>query len=122
MVNAATGAVAVLTRSDNRVFTDPEAADLAVGIMREVAAVGRAEGVELAEDLPDRVLEGLRRRALTHMSSIVVDRLRGDPTEWAERNLVVVQLAVRHGIDVPLNQLTTTLLRLGEPGAPGQRG
>jgi 2-dehydropantoate 2-reductase len=122
MMNTATGAVAVLARRDNRVFHDAEAGVLALAIMEEVAAVARAEGAVMADDLPARALVVLREGASDHMSSIVVDRLAGRATEWRERNLVVVELARHHGIDVPVNRLTTTLLRLGEPGAAGDRG
>ncbi len=121
MMNAATGAIAVPTRRDNRVFSDPEAADLALGIMEEVAAVARAEGAALADDVPRRALAALQGSASGHVSSIVADRIAGRPTEWAERNLVVVERARRHGIGVPLIELTTTLLRLGEPGGEGDR-
>lgn len=122
MINTATGAVAVLARRDNRVFDDPEAAELAIEIMTEVANVGRAEGAELDDDLPARIVEGLRKTARHHMSSIVADRLNGRPTEWRIRNRIVVERAAQHGIAVPVNEVLTTLLRLGEPGAVGERG
>lgn len=121
MINAATGAVAAVARTDNGVFLDPEAAELAIALMGEVAEVGRAEGASLASDLPQRMLDVLRERAIDHMSSIVVDRLAGRPTEWRERNQVVVERAGLHGIDVPITRLTALMLRLGEPGGPGHR-
>lgn len=120
LTNAANGAVGVLTRRDNRIFDDPEAAELSLTLMRETAAVGRAEGARLPDDLPERLQSIVRARAGAHASSIVVDRLNGLPTEWRERNDVVVRLAERHGIDVPVSRLVTTLIRLGEPGTPGE--
>lgn len=117
VLNAASGGVCTLTRTDNLVFHDPEARRLAVAIMHEVAAVGRAEGAELAVDLPDRIIDGMLERASGHKASIVVDRIAGRPTEWQVRNEAVVQIAERHGIDVPLNRMVTTLIRLGEPPA-----
>ncbi|MEL7209355.1 MAG: 2-dehydropantoate 2-reductase [Actinomycetota bacterium] len=115
MTNAAMGGIGVLTRRDNRVFHDEEARELALGIMEEVAAVGRAEGADLGPDLADRLLEIVMARAGEHVSSIVADRLADRPTEWRDRNEVVVRLADAHGIDVPLSRVVTTLLRLGEP-------
>ena len=50
-----------------------------------------------------------------HYPSITQDRMAGLPTEWRARNEVVVRLARRHDIAVPLNEALTTLLRLGEP-------
>ena len=118
VLNAASGGLCTLTRPDNLVFLDEEARALAVEVMREVVAVGRAEGAALDDDLPDRIVEGLLARAGGHMASIVVDRIAGQPTEWQIRNEVVGRIAARHGIDVPLNRMLTTLIRLGEPPAP----
>ena len=115
MLNAASGGVCTLTRTSNLVFQDAEARTIATDVMREVAAVGRAEGAVLPEDLPDRVIEGMQQRASGHMASIVVDRINGQPTEWDIRNAGVARFAERHGIDVPLNRLLTALIRLGEP-------
>jgi ketopantoate reductase len=41
--------------------------------------------------------------------------LAGRPTEWQARNEVVLRLAAKHGIDVPLNDLACHLIRAGEP-------
>jgi 2-dehydropantoate 2-reductase len=113
--NCAGGAVTTLARRSNRVLADPDAADLCRRLMVEAASVGRAEGAALPADIADRVLEGIRASAADHHSSIVVDRLAGRSTEWRVRNEVVVRKAAEHGIDVPLSQALTTLLRLGEP-------
>ena len=117
MLNAASGGVCTLTRTDNLVFQDADARAIAVEVMREVAAVGRAEGADVADDLPERVIDGLLSRASGHMASIVVERINGQPTEWDIRNAVVGRIAEHHGIDVPLNRMLTTLIRLGEPEA-----
>ncbi|MFM9865839.1 MAG: ketopantoate reductase C-terminal domain-containing protein [Micropepsaceae bacterium] len=49
------------------------------------------------------------------MGSIVVDRLNGRATEWVARNEVVLRLAAKHGIAVPLNEVVCNLIRAGEP-------
>jgi 2-dehydropantoate 2-reductase len=119
MTNAAMGAIGVLTRRDNRVFADRAAADLTLGLMEETAAVGRAEGADLPPGRAAELLALVMDRAGAHTSSIVVDRAAGRPTEWRDRNDVVVRRADEHGIDVPLSRLVTTLLRLGEPERTG---
>ncbi len=119
--NSAGGAVTTLARASNRLLAeDPDAADLVLALMDEAAAVGRAEGATLPDDIGQRILDGVRALAGGHTSSIVVDRVEGRATEWRERNEVIVRLAARHGIDVPLNRAVTTLLRAGEPDAPGR--
>ncbi|MEM7094395.1 MAG: 2-dehydropantoate 2-reductase [Actinomycetota bacterium] len=117
VLNAASGGLCVLTRTDNTVFADPAAQALARSLMAEVIQVGRAEGAHLPDDLPDRIFEGLTRHANGHMASIVVDRIEGHATEWQARNAVIGRIAERHGIDVPINRMLTDLIRLGEPEA-----
>lgn len=115
VVNAASGIVGVLSRRDNGVYADDGARELLIALMREVAAVGRAEGADLPDELVPLIAEGVRQRAGNHLNSITADRLAGRPTEWQARNEVVLRLAERHGIDVPLNRMGTALIRLGEP-------
>jgi 2-dehydropantoate 2-reductase len=81
----------------------------------EVAAVARAEGAKLPDDIGERLYAMMSRGPHLHMGSIVVDRLNGRPTEWVARNEVVLRLAAKHGIPVPLNDLVCNLIRAGEP-------
>ena len=115
MMNAAMGGVGTLTSTDNRVFDDDEARDLAIALMHEVAAVARAEGAHIAEGDPEKILDVVRKNASGHAASIVVDRRAGRPTEWQVRNAAIGRIGRTHGIATPLNDLVTTLIRLGEP-------
>ncbi|MDH4145920.1 MAG: 2-dehydropantoate 2-reductase [Acidimicrobiia bacterium] len=115
MMNAAVGAVTVLTRRSLDVLDDPDAAAIAARIMEEVAEVARAEGVDIPAGLGTSMVASAVGTARGHTSSIAVDRLAGRPTEWRARNEVVVRLADRHGLEVPVSRLLTPLLRLGEP-------
>ena len=117
MMNASLGGVGALTRRDNRVFSDDEARALGEALMEEVAAVGRAEGADIPADLPTQMIDRVQAAAGGHASSIVVDRRNGNPTEWEVRNAAVGRIGRRHGIATPLNDLITTLIRLGEPEA-----
>ncbi len=118
MFNAAGGGLCVIAGSDDGLFgRDAEAYSIATGLMEEVAAVGRAEGANLPPELPGQMMAAMSERASGHVSSITVDRLEGRPTEWDARNGVVVRLARKHGIEVPMNRVLTTLIRLGEPSA-----
>lgn len=115
MMNAAMGGIGALTQRDNRVFSDPEARVLCESLMEEVAAVGRAEGARIPAELPAQMVDRVQRAAGGHASSIVVDRRNANPTEWEVRNAAVGRIGRRHGIPTPLNDLITTLIRLGEP-------
>ena len=117
VLNAASGAIGVLTRRGNTVLKDEGIARNFLALAAEVAAVGRAEGATLPPDIGDRLLMVLTHGVSSHTSSIVVDRLNGVATEWQARSEVVVRLAAKHGIDVPLNDLACNLIRASEPAS-----
>ncbi len=114
-INSSLGVLGVLTGAPNGSIADPDARWLFRSLVDEVAMVAAAEGVDLPADLADRLYTRIVDGAPDHRSSIAVDRAAGRPTEWRARNQVVVDLAERHGIAVPLNRAGTTLIRLGEP-------
>lgn len=115
MMNAAVGGLGVLTGRPGRdLCRDPALADLLLQLMNEAAAVARAEGADIPADRAQQMVTAMADGG-AHVSSIVVDRLAGLPTEWDARNAVIERLADRHGIDVPLNRWISALIRLGEP-------
>jgi 2-dehydropantoate 2-reductase len=115
VLNAVGGGIGVLTRKGNEVLQDEGIARLYRALAAEVAAVARAEGAKLPEDIGERLYAMISRGPHLHTPSIVVDRLNGQPTEWVARNEVVLRLAAKHGIAVPLNDLVCNLIRAGEP-------
>lgn len=117
LLNAAGGAIGVLTRRGNDVLADPGIGHVYKALAAEVIAVGRAEGAKLADDLGDRLWSAMSKGPHLHAPSIVVDRLAGRATEWQARNEVIVRLAAKHGIAVPLNDLVCNLIRAGEPAS-----
>jgi 2-dehydropantoate 2-reductase len=115
VLNATGGAIGVLTRRGNDVFADEGIARVYRALAAEVIAVGRAEGAKLPDDLAERLLSMFAKGPHLHTPSIVSDRLAGRATEWRARNEVVVRLAAKHRIAVPLNDLVCNLIRAGEP-------
>ncbi len=115
VLNAVGGGIGVLTRRGNEILQDEGIARLYRALAAEVAAVARAEGAMLPEDIGERLYAMISRGPHLHTPSIVVDRLSGRPTEWVARNEVVLRLAAKHGIAVPLNDLVCNLIRAGEP-------
>lgn len=115
VLNAASGGIGVLTRRGNDVLADPEIATLFKALADEVVAVARAEGANLPQGLGERLLAYLTQGSNGHLSSIVVDRINGHPTEWQARNEVVLRRAAKHGIAVPLNHVVCHLIKAGEP-------
>ncbi len=117
LVNASSGVLGVLCGRGLGVAHDPEARAVLVALMTEAAEVARAEGAEFGPDIAEELASVIGSSTGDHLPSIAQDRRDGLVSEWRERNEIIVRLAERHGIEVPLNRLTTTLIRLGEPGA-----
>ena len=115
LMNAPSGAMSVLARRGPEIYADIEAQELLHALMQETLAVAQAEGAEIDPAMPEKLLTYFVGNAGGHTTSIALDRMADRPTEWRERNAIVVERARRHGIDVPLTQAFVTLMRLGEP-------
>ena len=110
-LNAA-GVISALVDQPARVMQREEAMVLCRHIVREVVAVGRAEGATLPDDMPEQVLEGYRFAPPDGMNSLHADRRAGRQTEIDARNGVVVRLGRQHGIATPYNEMAFLLISL----------
>lgn len=104
------GAVCALTGHPSGVVASPGMAELMRGMAAECVAVGQALGADLADDLPDWVVERTRASPADSVNSLLGDRLAGRPMEWDARNAVIARLGARHDVAAPLNAMAATLL------------
>ena len=81
----------------NEAFHEDAIADLARAIIQECAAVGRAEGAVLEDDVADAVIKAYRASPRDGVNSLLADRRAGRPLELDARNGVIVRLGRRHG-------------------------
>jgi 2-dehydropantoate 2-reductase len=109
--NAAGNPITALTERRIDVFGDDGIRELALGVLREAVAVGRAEGARLDDDEPEQVLAGFDAMPPDGGSSMLYDRLAGRPLEYDALTGAVVRAAERHSLDVPLNRALLALLR-----------
>lgn len=114
VLNTVGGAICCLTLTPLAGVGAPEVRDLVVGLIEEVAAVGRAEGADLPADLAARTVEYFQGPIRSHWTSMAQDRREGRRMEWEARNAVVGRIARRHGIKTPLNDVVTQLLALAD--------
>jgi len=84
--------------------------DVALQIIRECAAVARAEGANLEENVADVVLAAQRAAPADSINSMLADRQAGRPVEIDARNGVIVRLGRKHGIATPANTMTVALM------------
>lgn len=108
-VNSA-GVIPALLLKPAGVFRGEAAARAAADIVRECAAVGRAEGAALEDDMPERVLAHYRAQPPDSVNSLHADRMAGRRTEIDARNGVIVRLGGKHGIPTPCNRMAVALI------------
>jgi 2-dehydropantoate 2-reductase len=107
----APGALNALTMKPAGVLQDEALGRVALEMVRECAAVGRAEGARLDESVGQQVLDGYRAQPRDSVNSMLADRLAGRPMEIDARNGVIVRLGEKHGIATPLNRMAVALLK-----------
>jgi 2-dehydropantoate 2-reductase len=84
--------------------------EVALEIIRECAAVARAEGAHLEGNVADVVLAAQRAAPTDSINSMLADRQAGRPVEIDARNGVIVRLGRKHGIPTPANSMAVALM------------
>jgi 2-dehydropantoate 2-reductase len=110
------GAVNALTLRPSGVARREPIADLMRALVGECVVVGRAEGADLPDDLPETVVAGYRAAPGDGVNSLHADRAAGRPMELDARNGVIVRLGARHGIATPVNAMVVALLEAAAEG------
>jgi 2-dehydropantoate 2-reductase len=108
-INSA-GSISALSGKPAGVFRDEAVGQVTLEVVRECAAVGRAVGAILDEDLPQKVLTQYRNSPIDSVNSLLADRLAGRPMETDARIGAIVRHGRQHNIPTPLNGLLLALL------------
>ncbi len=111
LINAIASPITALTLQRQAVLRRPEVQELALALLDEAIAVGRAEGAKLADDEGARSLATLFTFAGELGTSMYFDRLAGRKIEVEALTGAIVAAGARHGIATPLNKALLTLLR-----------
>jgi 2-dehydropantoate 2-reductase len=106
----AVGAIPALLLQPAGVLHSEALGAVALDMVREVVAVGRAEGANLPDSMPLDVLAAYRRSAPDSINSLHADRLAGRPMEISARNGAIVRKGQTHGIATPANAMAVALL------------
>ncbi|MGB6743508.1 MAG: 2-dehydropantoate 2-reductase [Terracidiphilus sp.] len=104
------GALSALALKPSGVLCGEAMSRVALAMVAECAAVGRAEGAHLDESISEEVLEHYRKHPADSVNSLLADRLAGRRMEWNERNGAIVRKGAKHGIPTPLNAMAAALL------------
>jgi 2-dehydropantoate 2-reductase len=109
-INSA-GVVSALTMKPAGVLRDQALGNLALDIVAECVAVGRAEGAQLDDTICQQVLDGYRAQPPDSVNSMLADRLAGRQMEIDARNGIIVRKGEKHGIRTPLNRMAVALMQ-----------
>ena len=116
--NCGFNAITALTRRYARdIAASSDTAHWVEAAMRETEAVAKAEGANLAPDAVQKYLVGSRDMGPVK-TSMWQDIEHGRPTEIADMNGHVAELAEIHGLAAPVNAMLASLIRAAE-GASG---
>ncbi|WP_406300069.1 2-dehydropantoate 2-reductase [Embleya sp. NBC_00888] len=123
-INAVAGIMAVMGARAG-IFESAAMCDLALRLAEECAEVGRADGAKISQMFPQQVVSELRGMPPDMGTSILFDRMSGQPLEWDARNAVVQRLGRSYGIPTPVSDVIAPMLEgistigvcaLGVPG------
>lgn len=104
------GAVSALTLQPAGVSRREPIARIMHALVEECAAVGRAEGASLADDIADEVVGRYQASPPDSINSMHADRIAGRPMEVDARHGIIVRLGLKHGIATPMNEIAVALL------------
>jgi 2-dehydropantoate 2-reductase len=110
-LNASSGSISTLTLNPDAIGTVPGLRELALRIVEECMAVGRAEGAKFADNYALQIVDGFMMRTGNRGNSMYYDRLDGNELEYDARNTVIQRLGKKHGIPTPVSDTIVPLLR-----------
>lgn len=108
------GALSALALKPSGVLRGEAMSRVALAMIEECAAVGRAEGARLDQSIGEEILAQYRKHPADSVNSLLADRQAGRRMEWNERNGAIVRKGIKHGIPTPLNAMAAALLEAVE--------
>lgn len=114
------GTTTTIRKTIGPIRENPQTRALLLDVMREVVTVGRAHGVDLAEDYAQVRLQLADDVAYDMTSSMHHDLERGNRLEVRWLAGGVVELGLRKGVPTPLNRAIADILALHSAGRATQ--
>ena len=116
MLNLSINPLAALAGVKNGALLAPGLFDACMTIYREAAKVARLERINVVDEVGfEQQLRHVLETTSENSCSMLQDIKRGKATEIASLNQAIVRLAENHGLEVPVNQLMTSLILACHP-------
>jgi 2-dehydropantoate 2-reductase len=112
------GATTAMRVPIGTILSNLRATEFLLQLMQETVAVGRANGVGLAEDYPDDRVAFARRLPPNMMASMYHDLDRGNRLEVNWLSGGVVELGEQLGVVTPANRAVCSILAVHQGGRP----
>jgi 2-dehydropantoate 2-reductase len=124
--NSAANSLTALTCRRLDVLRRDDVAEVARTLAREAVAVARADGANIADELPELTVDRLRRLPPDAATSMYYDRRAGRPLEHDALLGAVVRIGAEYGVPTPVSRLILALLSAssetsGDQTSTGQR-
>jgi 2-dehydropantoate 2-reductase len=104
------GALNAITLKPAGLLRDEGMGRIAMEMVAECVAVGRAEGAHLDDNLAEQVINMYRAQPEDSVNSLLADRRAGRQMETDARNGAIVRKGEKHGIATPMNRMAVALL------------
>lgn len=120
MIAPASGVGAITRAPYGVVLRTPEVCSLLERAMQETYEVGRARGVNLAQESIDRAVERLHAAPPNGLASMQRDIQEGRPSELEAQTGAIVRLGTEAGVPTPVNDIIYRALLPQEHRARGE--
>jgi len=114
---ALSGMTALTRKPIGDIFAQETTTEMYLQVLSEVAAVARAEGVPISQEMVDATLKTTQGREPFIIGSMGHDLIAGNPIEIGLLNARVVEMGKQHNIPTPANFAIEAALRPHEDGA-----
>ena len=111
------GLTSVIRGPIGTVLADEDLTQMMKDAVAEVVAVGKAQGIPLAEDMVEHTIRNVDGAPKETMSSMSLDLLRGKPLELPWLSAKVAELGDQLGIPTPTHKFMATVLKPFAKGA-----
>jgi 2-dehydropantoate 2-reductase len=108
--SSALGSILCLSGETCWVFENEKLRILYSDILKEGIRVAQADGAIIENDFEDNMLTKLHNYPKTKGSSMLTDRLNGNPIELGAKNEIISEIGKLKNVETPLNDLIITLL------------